>query len=242
MALSDRFRQELGNVWSDQKNYYTWPTLRCLALAVSGASVLANTSMDEHFRDWYQQRVRGTSLDETADIVRNFGDGRLAIPAAIAIGLTGAIWDNTQWGSEMADFGIQTSRAYIVGAPTLLLLQYSLGANRPERIPDASYWKPFSGASNSASGHAFIGAVPFLTAAQMTDNPYLKGCLYVCSVLPAWSRVNDDMHYLSQIWLGWWIAYLACDAVNATQHENDRLVISPIATPEMVGVTMMYRY
>jgi hypothetical protein len=242
MAMTDRFRMELGNLWSDQKNYYTWPTLRCLALAVGGASVLANTSMDDNFQHWYQKRVRSNSLNETADIVRNFGDGRIMIPAAIAITLTGAMFDNTYLGSEMADFGARTTRAYITGFPTLLLLQYGLGANRPDRAVDASHWKPFSGHSNSASGHAFIGAVPFLTAAQMTDNPYLKGCLFFCSTLPAWSRVNDDMHYLSQIWLGWCIAYVASDAINLTQHENDRFTISPIATPEMVGMTMMYRY
>jgi hypothetical protein len=241
MTISERFRQEMGNVWSDTKNYYTWPTLRSLALGIGGASLLANTSMDDHFRNWYQDRVRSTSLDETADIVRNFGDGKIMIPACIAIGLTGALFDDTRCGSGMAEFGARMGRAYGVGTPTLLLLQYGLGATRPGRAEDASYWRPFS-AQYGASGHAFMGAVPFISAAQMTENPYLKGCLYFCSVLPAWSRVNDDMHYLSQAWLGWWIAYLACDAVNATQHKDDCLLIFPIATPDMVGLGVMYQY
>jgi hypothetical protein len=50
------------------------------------------------------------------------------------------------------------------------------------------------------------------------------------------------MHYLSQVWLGWWLAYLACDAVNATQHGDDRLLIAPIAAPDTVGASLMYRY
>jgi hypothetical protein len=241
MPISDRFRQEMANMWTDAENYYTWPTLRNVALAVGGASILANTSLDQDVRDWYQGDVRGRSLDEFADVVRPIGDGRIAIPGCIAVGLLGALHDDTQWGSGLADFSARAGRAYGVGTPTLLLLQYGLGSARPGRCEDASYWKPFDH-SNGASGHAFMGAVPFISAAQMTDDRCLKGLLYFCSTLPAWSRVNDDVHYLSQVWLGWWIAYLSCDAVNATQRKDDRLLIAPIASPEMLGATMMYRY
>jgi membrane-associated phospholipid phosphatase len=241
MPLSERFRQEMDNMWTDNKNYYTWPTLRNLALGVAGAGILANTSLDQDFRDWYQTDVRGRSLNEFSGIARRLGDGHITIPAVIAVGFVGALHDDTRWGSGLAEFSARTGRAFGVGTPTLLLLQYGLGSTRPAWSEEGSYWKPFDH-SHGASGHAFMGAVPFLSGAQMTDDPYLKGLLYFCSAIPAWSRVNDDMHYLSQAWLGWWIAYLSCDAVNATQHKDDRLLVSPIATPEMVGASVMYRY
>jgi membrane-associated phospholipid phosphatase len=241
MPISDRLRQEMDAMWSDTRNYYTWPTLRSVALAVGGASILANTPLDQDFRDWYQEDVRGGTLNEFAGVAKHFGDGRIALPACVALGLAGALHDETRWGSGLADFSARTGRAIGVGTPTLLLLQFGLGGDRPGRSEDGSYWRPLDH-SHGTSGHAFIGAVPFITGAQMTDDRCLKGLLYFCSVLPGWSRVNDDEHYLSQVLLGWWVAYLACDAVNATQHQDDRLLIAPVASPDMVGASVMYRY
>jgi hypothetical protein len=52
-----------------------------------------------------------------------------------------------------------------------------------------------------------------LTAAKMTDNPFLKYPLYVGSTLTGLSRINDNKHYFSQAVLGWWIAFLAVNSV-----------------------------
>jgi hypothetical protein len=120
-------------------------------------------------------------------------------------------------------------------------MQATLGASRPGETDHESRWKPFDD-TNAVSGHAFVGAVPFITAAKMTENPFVKGSLYFCSTLTAWSRVNDDRHYLSQACLGWWMAYLACDAVQATESSNDeRLTLVPVNSPEMVGIGMVFR-
>jgi hypothetical protein len=86
------------------------------------------------------------------------------------------------------------------------------GGSRPSE--GESYWRPFNG-DNGVSGHAFLGGVPFLTAARMTDDPYIKGALYFFSALPALSRINDDKHYASQAFLGWYLAWLSVRAVDA---------------------------
>ena len=75
----------------------------------------------------------------------------------------------------------------------------------------------------------------------MCQNPWLKATLYGCSVLPAWSRIEHDRHYLSQAILGWWIAYLACDAVDSTAQSERCYSIAPVATYDLVGVSFTYR-
>jgi len=86
-----------------------------------------------------------------------------------------------------------------------------------------------------------MGAMPFITAAQMTENPWTNGCLYSLSVLPAWSRVNDHDHYLSQAVLGWWMAYLAASAVNRTDLANQDVTLEPWVTPDGAGVALIVR-
>ncbi len=138
------------------------------------------------------------------------------------------------------DFGKRVTRSYLVGAPPMLLMQSVLGGSRPGENSVGSQWKPFDD-DNAVSGHAFIGAVPFITAAKMTENPWAKGVFYACSVLTPWSRVNDDSHYMSQAILGWWMAYLACNAVDDTQRESRSMTLTPIITPQMTGMALVLR-
>ena len=66
---------------------------------------------------------------------------------------------------------------------------------------------------NSASGHAFIGAIPWLTLAHRAPQRALRPAARVVSWLTGWSRINDRKHYLSQVILGWTIAWNAVEAV-----------------------------
>jgi hypothetical protein len=156
------------------------------------------------------------------------------------LAVIGALCDDRPLGRGLGDFGTRTIRAYGVGAPPMLFMQTALGASRPGETRYRSRWKPLDD-SNAVSGHAFVGAVPFITAAKMTEDPLLKGGLYFCSTLTGWSRVNDNRHYLSQAWLGWWMAFLACQAVQETELEDRRLAFVPVNSREMVGIGMVFR-
>jgi len=86
-----------------------------------------------------------------------------------------------------------------------------------------------------------MDAVPFICAAKMTDDPYLKAAFYAGSTLAAFSRVNDDPHYVSQVMLGWWMAYLAASAVDHTQQDKD-LTIFPMPVADGIGAAVEYRW
>jgi membrane-associated phospholipid phosphatase len=114
---------------------------------------------------------------------------------------------------------------FVVGAPPLYALQWATGASRPDESSAGSRWKPFQDA-NGVSGHAFVGAIPFLAAADMVESPLLKGTLYVCSTFVGFSRMTTDSHYPSQVFLGWYLAWASA-----------RAVAKP--TPLVAPVTMM---
>jgi membrane-associated phospholipid phosphatase len=138
------------------------------------------------------------------------------------------------------EFGSRVTRSYLVGFPSMLLLQRALGASLPSDDNFHSSWRPFAD-SNSVSGHAFMGSIPFITAARMTDNPWLAGTLYACSTFTAWSRINDNQHYLSQVILGWWMGYLASRSVWETQSQEQAISLAPLVTEEGVGVMVLWR-
>ena len=239
--------QARRDIRSDHLGYYSWPTLRDLGLGVIVAAPLANTSMDGDFRDWYQQRVRTRGTDDLATFWKTFGEGQIFIPSFAVLAVVGNCCPRRPLMTAASDYSGRVTRAYLVGAPPMLLMQLTLGAGRPDEHSVGSQWRPFQD-NNGVSGHAFMGSVPFITAAQCVDSPLLKGTFYVLSTFPAWSRINDDAHYLSQAMLGWWMGYLACRAVNQPPSSQPPRPLAgaqwkllPLVTPEMTGLGVTLR-
>jgi len=238
--------KERDRIFADYGNLYNCTNVRNYGLALLGAGIIANTTMDSKFQTWHKKQFRSDFSQELSEFSKVFGEGQYFIPIMITSAISYRFVQE-KWGlsdCKLGDFTDRTFRGYLVGTPTLLTLQPLLGAGRPSMGEGTSYWRPFRHA-NSVSGHAFMGAVPFITAAQMTDRPLVKGVFYTLSTFCAWSRVKDDAHYLSQVLLGWYLAYLSVRAVSAT--ETDRLLprgltIFPVTENDSVGVGLFYQY
>jgi hypothetical protein len=196
--LRSAFRRARCRIAADHRNYYSWSTTRDLLLGIGAASILANTSLDGDFQDWYQDDVRCRGLDDCSSFWKVFGEGKIFIPAFVGFTALGTMLDDRPLFEMTGEFSGRTTRAYLVGTPPMVFMQYCLGGSRPGEECRESDWRPFK-SDNGVSGHAFVGAVPFITAARMSENRLVKGCFYFFSTLPAWSRVNDDSP-----WAGGW--------------------------------------
>ena len=241
MSATRRWGRDFAcDVRSDYRHYYTWRTARDLFLGVGLMAPIANTTCDEKFQRWWQDDVRSAGTDSLASGFEPFGRGEIFIPAFAGMALAGHLFRDKPLGRRCGDFGERVTRGYLVGAPPMLFMQAMLGGSRPGEDPVyGSRWKPFDD-TNAVSGHAFMGAVPFLTAAEMTERPVLKGGFLLLSTIPAWTRVNDDKHFLSQACLGWWMAYLACRAVNETEACNRCFQVMPMPRADAVGVQVVW--
>lgn len=231
-----RSRQLVRQIFEDHGNYYSKRTLRLYAMTFGLASVAANTSIDQHFRNWYQDDIGRNPFIHS---FKYFGEGVIVIPSYVAATVVGRYFDERPAGHWLGEWGQRSLRTVLVGGPPMLLMQFVTGGSRPGEQPYNSAWHPFQDV-NSVSGHSFMGAIPFLTAAHLTDRPLLKATLYAGSTMTGWSRVNDDAHYLSQIFLGWWMAYAASIAVDQTNTERS-FEITPIGTPGIHGWSIEWR-
>jgi len=237
-------------VCQDYCNYWTFRNIGCMALSIAVAAPIANTGADLSIRNWYQNHVREPWEDRYAYDVKYLGEYTYMLPAYFAVALGGKALqsldsltcDDGSWVGEVGgvtnEWGQRCIRAMAVGTPMVGLLQVGLGSTRPGL--GSSYWNPFN-ASHGVSGHAYVGSIPFLTAASMTDNYFLKVPLFLGSFLTGWSRIHTDDHYFSQVALGWWMGYLAVRTVNETQEEEHRIEFLP-GSSEGPGVSVLLRY
>ena len=194
-----------GRHW--KKNYGRRSFLK-LGLALAGAGLLAYSGADEAIDRWHSGSVRGPASDRLARVLK-FGGERFWFGNWALVGIVDA-WLRS---NPFSRWGRANFEAMVVGLPVLWTLQRGLGANRPSSDDGSPRWRPLK-AANSASGHAFIGAVPWLTLARRHNLLPVRQGARLASVLTGWSRLNDRKHYLSQIILGWTIAWNAVSAVS----------------------------
>lgn len=227
---------------SDFRNLYTskrsW-TVGPSAFAMG--AVMAHTDIDHDLRNWVQRDVRSEGTDNAAAFFKVGGEGKYLLPATAAAMLTGQILPESSVAGSLGEWGNRTFRAGVAGTPALLFSQYATGGSRPGETSAESDWKPFRD-NNGVSGHAFVGALPWMTAAQMTENRFLKGVLYGGSTLTGLSRINDDAHYSSQVLIGWSLAYLSTKAVDDTHDEQRMFEITPVPMAEGVGLGVTVEY
>jgi membrane-associated phospholipid phosphatase len=217
-----RLTSSIFLIGSEYRVFYSLKNLGWLAggLAISGLT--ANTALDEYLRGWYQNSVRNETTDLCSSIVRPLGNGKFTLPIYLFAFVSGMFFNgNVGVYAVLVSWGSANLRAILVGIPLMLFLQSSLGSSRP--IKNNSTWHPFRD-NHGVSGHCFMGAVPFLTAAFLTANPYLKAALYLASMLTGISRINNDAHYFSQVLMGWWLAWLAVSSLRMIREKRSTIL------------------
>jgi hypothetical protein len=235
-----RADRDFGLMKEDCRDYYGLSNLGSLAIGVGIAAPIANTSADQSIRDWYQRRIRGETTDEFAQVIEYAGQLWLVLPVGMEMAaMMGKTDADSMNDGGMREWSNRSLRAVLVGSPLMVAMYSVLGASRPDRHD--SHWDPFND-FHGVSGHTFMGAVPFLTAAAMTDNVYCKIPLVAGSFLTGWARLNDDKHYFSQALLGWWMACCSVHCVSDTQSEHKSYQFGPALVGDGPGVALQIRY
>lgn len=197
----------------DYKTYYHYKGLPYLFTGLGISAVLANSEFDLIARDEWQSRLRGETTDDFYNAVDDFSElsqYKIFIPLYFLSMWLGEAYPDREGTVFIGQWGNHSLRALLLGAPQQAVFTALLGSSRPEKYHPK--WAPFDYA-RAVSGHAFYGALPLLNLAKTIENPYLKATAYVTSTLPAFARINNDKHYLSQAFLGWWLAFSATQIV-----------------------------
>jgi hypothetical protein len=234
----------LSCVVLDHCNYYSADTALVVAVGAGAAATFAHTYIDDEIHTRVHRSVwHGDGHDWAVPLhaTKTLGEGTITLPVFAGVWLANEVLDDMPLFDVASDWGERSLRAFLVGAPPLLAMQYLTGGSRPEESESGSTWQPLQD-TNGASGHAFMGALPLLTAAEMIDWWPGKIAFFVVSFFPGLSRVADDDHYVSQALLGWTMAYVAASAVDRTEHPDRHLSIFPLVTSDQVGAAMEYRW
>ena len=226
-------------VLEDYRNFYSCESLTCITAAFGAGALMANTGFDTTMQNAWQQGVAPTDLGTFFSGCKPIGEGKYALAVFGAAAATGIVFEGRPSGDIVGEWGSRSLRMFVVGAPPVYVLQLATGGSRPGEGSAGSDWHFFND-NNGVSGHAFVGAIPFLAAAEMVESPLAKGTLYVCSTFVGFSRMTDNAHYPSQVFLGWYLAWASSMAVSRTETHfaGMEVRVVPLPTADLGGLAV----
>jgi membrane-associated phospholipid phosphatase len=160
-------------------------------------TIAALSSLDEGTRNEIQSH-RSAGKDDAAAVFRRMGQPEVYGVVALGTLATGVVVGNPR----VTRAGERISAGLLLAGFTTSALKLTVGRQRPLVGEEQYVFHPFSSTDAFPSGHT---TVAFALAASVSDEihstPVTIG-LYSLATLTAWSRLNDNKHWLTDVLAG----------------------------------------
>jgi membrane-associated phospholipid phosphatase len=228
---------------TDTKDIVTSPS-RWNRKAWVKASIVAGVTLglfavDDEINEWIQDNRH----DDVAKFAVHFGDGKIVLPPLALFYAVAHVTKN--YKAKRAAL-LTFENVAITGLFTQIV-KISFHRHRPNSGDSSSTWDgPGFNSDNLSfpSGHtslAFSIATPIAT--EYKDNIIIPPLAYGLASLVGWSRMNDNKHWASDVFIGASLGYFTGKAVCMLHSKGNesRFTILPVPgrTP---SVTLLYRY
>jgi membrane-associated phospholipid phosphatase len=161
---------------------------------------------------------------DAAAVFRVAGDARFY--AALSLGTLGAGW--ISGSNAITRTGRQLAVSGALAAAGFGLLKVVAGRSRPDAGEGAYDLHPFSAAGSFPSGHTATAFAMATTLGDAIGNPWVSGGLYLFAAGTGWSRVYDERHWPSDVFVG------AALGITAAKLVNGRWRVFGLRAPEFL--------
>lgn len=239
-------REYFKGYWTDTKSIITSPTRWdssdwIKASAVAGIS-LGLYTQDDNIKNWVQKNKNNTTGNISDDAKKI---GSFSVPAVVGLGLYGYLADD---GKAKETFLLSTESFIVTGA-FVQVLKRSTGRHRPYTGDSHDTWSgpSLSGKNEHLSFPSGDPSSAFAIASVVAseyDNPVIPPLVYTASTLIALSRVHNNAHWSSDVFVGSAIGYFTGKAIVASHRDGNEsnLSVVPLIDGKDVGLLLTYRY
>lgn len=202
-----------------------------LSLVFLTIATMANTNVDRSLMNGWKKSIHSPFTRQFFKVPNGVGKFNYVATYLSAMAL-GASQSEKFGGHILYHWGYRSLRTLLIAGLQEPLYGWLIGNGRPCDGKHTSRWRFFNrGGKNGCSGHSFNGAIPFLTAAMMSDYLPAKIGFYILSTLPSLARIDTEAHYPSQVLLAWSMAYLAARSVHYSEEARDECCFHAYIVP-----------
>lgn len=205
-------KPKLQVFWKDAGAFYSAP-IRWKGADWLQAGIVAGTGVLLYFADQkiFDQVQKGKSdvTRRLADASRWMGDGRIVLPVLGLVGLLAS----ARKDSRLSWACFTAGEAFVLANSWTIFFKWVGHRARPYTGKGPEKWRgprmDFDNAYLSMpSGHTSSAwAVASGIAAYYSDRKWISGFLMVLAGLTGWSRVHDQKHWPSDVWIGACLGY-----------------------------------
>lgn len=196
--------------------------------AIAGLILLVTGLGDEGLREEFQEH-RGGTTNSVARVGNAIGDPVYVIPAIGVSYLAGQLTGN----HNLTRLAWNAGRAALVASGVTTALKYTIGRTRPSRDGDSDHFQPFGGATSFPSGHTTLAFAMATVIADETHDSWSDPLVYAAATVTAYARVNDDRHWVSDVFAGALVGHLSARFLSRRQG-------SLLAGPQAVGLSLPF--
>ncbi len=185
--------------WFDRQDWIN----TAVVAGVGGGLML----LDSSIRDFVQDDLRGSATDDIADVVYHFGSF-YTLAGGLAVTYVGGelIGDR-----RLQEVGLLGGQSLLFAGVLGIGVKWVTQRDRPNSGKGAGSWSPFSfDDDNTAfpSGHALHAfAVASVVASEYEDYELVGPIAYGLATATALSRVNNNKHWASEVFVGGALGY-----------------------------------
>jgi membrane-associated phospholipid phosphatase len=203
--------------------------------AAVGGGVAALLADDRHVLHDVREHPTSGAAD-VADVFRQAGD--IKVYTALTVGTLGL-------GLLAKDAGItrtggQLAASGVLAAASFGLLKVVTGRSRPDAGQGTYDFHPFSGGGSFPSGHSALAFALATTLGDASHSTWVTAGLYVIASGTAWSRVYDQRHWPSDVFLGAALGITSAKLVNGRWRLFGVRAPGFLVTPRGAGLQMRF--
>lgn len=175
-------------------------------VALVGAGAAGIMLLDSDLKEFFQDDVRSGATDSIADWARPFGDSKILFPAMAGGYLIGAV----SGSRRLAAASLLGLQSLTIAAGITEGIKLLAGRTRPNMTDDQwDFQGPGGDQKSFVSGHATHAfAVATVFALEYRESYVVPPLVYSLATLTAYSRVNDNKHWVSDVVLGAGVGFL----------------------------------
>ncbi len=146
----------------------------------------------------YVQRHRSSTSDDVASVFRHAGQPEVYATVSLGLVVVGLASHN----SDVARAGGRAVAAVGLAGASTLVFKTLIGRARPDSGLGSTNFHPFSRSESMPSGHSALAFALMTSLADDVHSHWLRAGFYSVAVGTAFSRVNDNRHWLSDTGFG----------------------------------------